>query len=112
MIDKLAPSGEPETERGSLAAAQLSAGGAGPVRSFAVDFVGQTENFRPESVVARRKSPDPSTQDPAYEQALRDRLRDLLDDPDAPLLPLLDTVHAERRAVRPGGGAPPRAVRG
>ncbi|HKT03266.1 MAG TPA: asparagine synthase (glutamine-hydrolyzing) [Rugosimonospora sp.] len=53
-----------------------------------------TADVLPASVVARRKVPYPSTQDPAYEQALRHRMRDLLDDPDAPLLPMLDTSAA------------------
>jgi len=54
----------------------------------------------PASVVARKKSPYPSTQDPAYEQMLRDRLRALLDDSGSPLLPLLDPKSA--RALTEG----------
>ncbi|GAA4199818.1 asparagine synthase (glutamine-hydrolyzing) [Actinocatenispora rupis] len=38
-----------------LAQRSLTAAGTGPVRSFAVDFVGQTENFRPD---AMRDTPD------------------------------------------------------
>jgi asparagine synthase (glutamine-hydrolysing) len=49
-----------------------------------------TADVLPESVVWRRKSPYPSTQDPAYERALRDRLVRLLDDPDAPIGAVLD----------------------
>ncbi|RAG84978.1 asparagine synthase (glutamine-hydrolyzing) [Streptacidiphilus pinicola] len=39
----------------ALAAESLRESGRGPVRSFAVDFVGQTENFRPD---AMRATPD------------------------------------------------------
>ncbi|MFD0822573.1 asparagine synthase (glutamine-hydrolyzing) [Micromonospora zhanjiangensis] len=39
----------------ALAAAGLAEGGGGPLRSFAVDFVGQAENFRPDSM---RDTPD------------------------------------------------------
>jgi hypothetical protein len=44
----------------------------------------------PESVLARRKSPYPSTQDPAYPQALTARLAQVLADPATPVLDLLD----------------------
>jgi asparagine synthase (glutamine-hydrolysing) len=53
-----------------------------------------TADVLPASVVARRKSPYPSTQDPAYERMLRERMRALLSDPDAPLRPLLDDARA------------------
>jgi asparagine synthase (glutamine-hydrolysing) len=49
-----------------------------------------TADVLPRSVVERRKSPYPSTQDPAYDQTLRDRVRSMLADPDAPLRPLLN----------------------
>lgn len=52
----------------------------------------------PRSVADRRKSPYPSTQDPAYTQALRDQLAALLARKDAPALPLLDVARA-RAAV-------------
>jgi asparagine synthase (glutamine-hydrolysing) len=55
----------------------------------------------PASVLARKKVPYPSTQDPAYEQMLRDSLRDVLDDSRSPLLPLLDPKGA--RALAEGG---------
>ncbi|GAA2271887.1 MULTISPECIES: asparagine synthase (glutamine-hydrolyzing) [Kitasatospora] len=41
----------------ALAARALRAGGHGPVHSFSVDFVGQTENFRPDSFRATPDSP-------------------------------------------------------
>ncbi len=41
----------------ALAARGLAEAGAGPVRSFAVDFVGQTENFRPEPMRATPDAP-------------------------------------------------------
>jgi asparagine synthase (glutamine-hydrolysing) len=44
----------------------------------------------PDSILNRVKSPYPATQDPAYEQALRDELGRLAAGPDAPVRPLLD----------------------
>jgi asparagine synthase (glutamine-hydrolysing) len=44
----------------------------------------------PESVLRRRKSPYPSTQDPAYEQSLRQSLTKLLEDQDAPVAGLIN----------------------
>jgi asparagine synthase (glutamine-hydrolysing) len=55
-----------------------------------------TADVLPDSVVQRRKSPYPSTQDPAYEKMLRDRMRDMLSDANAPLRPLLDDGRARR----------------
>ncbi|GAA2760683.1 asparagine synthase (glutamine-hydrolyzing) [Actinopolymorpha rutila] len=54
-----------------------------------------TVDLLPESVSARRKSPYPSTQDPAYEQALREEFGKLLARPDAPVLPLVDPKQAD-----------------
>ncbi|MFD2077646.1 asparagine synthase (glutamine-hydrolysing) [Actinopolymorpha cephalotaxi] len=53
-----------------------------------------TVDLLPESISARRKSPYPSTQDPAYEQALREEFGRLLARPDAPVLPLIDRKQA------------------
>lgn len=60
----------------------------------------------PRSVLERRKSPYPSTQDPAYEEALRAQLARLLDDPAAPVRPLLDLPRARAFAsgARERGG--------
>jgi asparagine synthase (glutamine-hydrolysing) len=44
----------------------------------------------PASIVGRRKTPYPVTQDAAYAQALCDELSQLVDDPDAPVAALLD----------------------
>ncbi|MFC7384668.1 asparagine synthase (glutamine-hydrolyzing) [Sphaerisporangium rhizosphaerae] len=44
----------------------------------------------PESVLARRKSPYPSTQDPAYEKALRDETARLLDSAEFPAASMID----------------------
>lgn len=54
----------------------------------------------PEDVRVRRKSPYPSTHNPAYGEAFRTRLRDTLGDPSAPVLAFLDrpTVDALLRA--------------
>jgi asparagine synthase (glutamine-hydrolysing) len=59
-----------------------------------------TADVLPASVVARKKSPYPSPQDPAYEQMLRDGLRAVLDDSRSPLLPLLEPKSA--RALTEG----------
>jgi asparagine synthase (glutamine-hydrolysing) len=48
----------------------------------------------PESILQRRKSPYPSTQDPTYEQALRDELAKLLAQENAPVTGLLDVDRA------------------
>jgi asparagine synthase (glutamine-hydrolysing) len=48
----------------------------------------------PRSVAERIKSPYPSTQDPTYEQKLRDEMSELLASEDAPVLPLLNQDHA------------------
>jgi asparagine synthase (glutamine-hydrolysing) len=55
-----------------------------------------TADVLPASVVARRKSPYPSTQDPAYERMLRSRTRAVLTDPDSPVRPLIDDKAAHQ----------------
>ncbi|MBA8735150.1 asparagine synthase (glutamine-hydrolyzing) [Chromobacterium violaceum] len=57
----------------------------------------------PESIVRRVKSPYPATQDPAYEQALRQGLARVLDDSRSPALPLLDKAAAWKLLDRPFG---------
>jgi asparagine synthase (glutamine-hydrolysing) len=64
------------------------------LRAAATDLV-------PESILQRVKSPYPATQDPAYEQALRDELGTLLRDDDAPVLPLLDRAAVEQTITMP-----------
>lgn len=49
----------------------------------------------PESVVQRRKSPFPVTQDPDYGAVLRDRLAAVVDDPASPVRPLLNLPAAK-----------------
>ena len=66
----------------------------------------------PDSIVQRVKSPYPATQDPAYEQALRQGLTRVLDDASSPALPLLDRAAAWKLLDRPFGktsSAPERA---
>ncbi|MFC8131462.1 asparagine synthase (glutamine-hydrolyzing) [Streptomyces sp. NPDC057302] len=53
----------------------------------------------PQSVIERRKTPYPVTLDPGYEAALRTEMHALLDDSQAPVLPLLD-VPAARAALK------------
>ncbi|MDA3647680.1 asparagine synthase (glutamine-hydrolyzing) [Saccharopolyspora indica] len=45
----------------------------------------------PEQVLTRKKSPFPTTQDPAYGQALREQFTAVLDDPASPVRELVDT---------------------
>lgn len=49
-----------------------------------------TRDLLPESILQRVKSPYPSTQDPAYEAALRSSITQILHDKSSPVLPLLD----------------------
>jgi asparagine synthase (glutamine-hydrolysing) len=71
-----------------------------------------TADLLPASVVARTKSPYPSTQDSRYEQALRDQIRLVAED--SPAAPLLDPVGLRALADSPfehdGFGASRRAM--
>ncbi|MFJ2029330.1 asparagine synthase (glutamine-hydrolyzing) [Streptosporangium sp. NPDC087985] len=58
----------------------------------------------PRSVLERRKSPYPSTQDPAYGQAVRAEAARLLDRRDAPAAPLIDPEKVRAMMNRPAGG--------
>ncbi|GAA4621062.1 asparagine synthase (glutamine-hydrolyzing) [Actinoallomurus vinaceus] len=60
---------------------------------------GAVADLLPESVVQRRKSPYPATQNPSYERAVRDRLSGILADPNAPIRPYV-AEHAAREALR------------
>ncbi|WP_248960820.1 asparagine synthase (glutamine-hydrolyzing) [Sphaerisporangium perillae] len=57
----------------------------------------------PQSVLERRKSPYPSTQDPAYEKALRDEVARLLDSGHVLAEPLLDMVKIRAMIDQPQG---------
>ncbi|WP_437498549.1 asparagine synthase (glutamine-hydrolyzing) [Sorangium sp. So ce1099] len=63
------------------------------------------DDLLPRSVLERRKSPYPATQDPAYAQALRGQLAGLLAQRDAPVLPLLDVARARAVAADSDGPA-------
>jgi asparagine synthase (glutamine-hydrolysing) len=58
----------------------------------------------PASITERTKSPYPSTQDPAYERALRDQLGKLVADGSSPVLDLLDGDRVQTLLKRPVGG--------
>jgi len=59
----------------------------------------------PPSILDRVKAPYPTTQDPAYATGLRTRLAAILDDPCAPVRPLLDLDRAEAALRGPAFGA-------
>jgi asparagine synthase (glutamine-hydrolysing) len=61
------------------------------------------EDLLPTSILDRKKTPYPTTQDPGYETALRTELREVLADPDAPVRPLLDLDKARTAADREAG---------
>lgn len=61
-----------------------------------------TADLLPPSVLERRKSPYPSTQDPAYDRAASDELGKMLADPTAPVFPLLNKERAPERAAGRG----------
>ena len=66
-----------------------------------------TRDLLPESISDRVKSPYPSTQDPAYEQALRTSLNQIMADKDAPVRALLDASQVKRTLERPVGDTSP-----
>lgn len=61
------------------------------------------EDLLPASILDRKKTPYPATQDPGYETALRTELREVLVDPDAPVRPLLDLDKAKGAAEQEAG---------
>jgi asparagine synthase (glutamine-hydrolysing) len=66
-----------------------------------------TRDLLPESISERVKSPYPSTQDPAYEQALRDALAAIKANRNAPVTPLLDDTRVKQALAKPLGGISP-----
>ncbi len=50
----------------------------------------------PDALLTRKKSPFPKTHHPLYAALVRDRLRDVLSDPNAPILSLIDRAEIER----------------
>ncbi|GAA3116765.1 asparagine synthase (glutamine-hydrolyzing) [Streptosporangium carneum] len=71
-----------------------------------------TADVLPRSVVERRKSPYPSTQDPAYDRALRAQSAELLEREDAAVAPLTDLGRIRDLLDRPetAGGPGTRAA--
>jgi asparagine synthase (glutamine-hydrolysing) len=65
----------------------------------------------PHDVVYRKKSAYPSTQHPAYDQAIRAWARHILDDPDAPIQPLIDKAVVQAMLEKPDFGIAPFAER-
>ncbi|GAA0639252.1 asparagine synthase (glutamine-hydrolyzing) [Kutzneria viridogrisea] len=61
------------------------------------------ESLVPQSVLDRKKTPYPATQDPGYATALRSALAAILDDLNAPVRPLLNLARAEQAVRRDSG---------
>ncbi|HYZ61812.1 MAG TPA: asparagine synthase (glutamine-hydrolyzing) [Acetobacteraceae bacterium] len=59
----------------------------------------------PNSILERQKSPYPSTQDPTYEQTLREHVAAIVSDRTHPLTPLLNRKGIEEMLARPIGNA-------
>lgn len=57
--------------------------------------------YLPDSILDRKKSPYPSTQDPVYERNLRSRVAAILADGDHPAASLFNRRHIERLLARP-----------
>jgi len=55
----------------------------------------------PRELLWRKKSPYPKTYHPAYEQMLIRRMREILNDPNSPVLPLLDRSKTEAFLAAP-----------
>ncbi|MBO2458502.1 asparagine synthase (glutamine-hydrolyzing) [Actinomadura violacea] len=66
---------------------------------------GAVADVLPDSVVQRRKSPYPATQNPGYEQAVRDRLHAVAADSSAPVHAYLDLDAVKTALDRPLGKA-------
>ncbi|MCQ4298132.1 asparagine synthase (glutamine-hydrolyzing) [Pseudomonas stutzeri] len=66
-----------------------------------------TRDLLPPPITDRVKSPYPSTQDPAYEHALRQSLATIMQSQDAPVRPLLDTMQVQETLNRPLGDVSP-----
>jgi asparagine synthase (glutamine-hydrolysing) len=62
-----------------------------------------TRNLLPNSIVERQKSPCPSTQDPAYEKALRIEVAKVLENRSHPAISLLNTKKIKELLARPMG---------
>jgi asparagine synthase (glutamine-hydrolysing) len=62
-----------------------------------------TRELLPDSIVNRQKSPYPSTQDPAYEKAVRADVAEMLADRSHPAAPLLNKKVLDGMLVRPLG---------
>lgn len=55
-----------------------------------------TRDLLPDELFHRKKSPYPKTYNPGYETLLADRLSAILEDPDAPIAPLIDQEKAKQ----------------
>lgn len=64
-------------------------------------------DYLPPEILSRQKSPYPKTYDPAYEALLKDKLRSVLHDSNAPLTELIDPSKTERYLTRPSDYSKP-----
>lgn len=62
-----------------------------------------TADVLPQSILKRKKSPYPSTQDPSYQRALRDQLAKVVADCSSPVLDLLDSERVRALLDNPIG---------
>jgi asparagine synthase (glutamine-hydrolysing) len=62
-----------------------------------------TRELLPDSIVNRQKNPYPSTQDPAYEKAVRAEVAEMLEDRAHPAAPLFNGRALEDLLARPVG---------
>lgn len=59
------------------------------------------EGVLPHDVLYRKKSPYPKTHNPAYLDAVKNRMLDILDNPASPILPLIDAARIREIAASP-----------
>ncbi|RCX19821.1 asparagine synthase (glutamine-hydrolysing) [Fontibacillus phaseoli] len=59
------------------------------------------EGVLPDDVLYRKKSPYPKTHNPAYLEAVKGQMLDILDNPSSPILPLIDAARIREIAASP-----------
>ena len=59
-------------------------------------IIDSTADLLPEALLHRKKSPYPKTYHPGYEKLLVERLGEIIEDPNAPIAPLIDREKAKQ----------------